>query len=124
MEGSTSYLVITRPGNQYRDALRAYSIEVDGEDRGSVRAGETLTIEVPAGSHEVRASIDWTGSPAVAIDARAGEQVWLVVEPAGSASTALFQLFRPTSYLALRVMEDDPPAPSPTDDADESEHMR
>ena len=112
MADGTSHLVITRPGHHYRDAVRSYLLEVDGEDAGSIRAGQTVTLEVPAGSHKVRASIDWTGSPAVIVDARPGAQVRLLVEPAGSAFSALFQIFKPMSYLKFRVQDETPSGPS------------
>lgn len=112
MADGTSHLVITRPGHHYRDAVRSYLLEVAGEDAGSIKAGETVTLEVPAGSHKVRASVDWTGSPAVIVDAQPGEQIQLLVEPAGSAFSALFQIFKPMSYLKLTVQEGTPPGPS------------
>lgn len=122
MADGTSHLVITRPGHYYRDAVRSYLLEVDGEDAGSIKAGETVILEVPAGSHKVRASIDWTGSPAVIVDARPGAQIRLLVGPAGSALSALLQIFKPMSYLKLSVQEETPPGPSTSTRPDPKQH--
>lgn len=103
METSTGQLVINRPAGHYRDAIRAYLIEVDGEERGALAPGDSLVIEVPAGSRTIQANIDWTGSPRLTVDVRAGARITMVVEPGGSAFTALFQLFKPRSYLKLSI---------------------
>lgn len=98
-------LVITRPAGQYRDAIRAYLIEVDGEERGALKPGDSLVVDVPAGARKVQANIDWTGSPPLTVDVQAGASITVVVEPGGSAFTALFQLFKPRSYLKLSIQQ-------------------
>jgi hypothetical protein len=71
--------------------------------RGEVRPGETLRVELAPGPHQVRARIDWTGSPPTEVNIPGGSSVQLRVEPAGSNLQALTQLFRSDSYLRLIV---------------------
>lgn len=59
----------------WRDRLRRYTILVDESEVGSVSNGESTTLEVDPGPHRLRLTIDWTGSPTLAFDARDGEAV-------------------------------------------------
>jgi hypothetical protein len=94
------YFVISRPSGRYRDAARRYRIEVDGNEALKIGAGERVEVPISTAAHSVRARIDWSGSPAVAI-APGTHTPHLVVRPAGSAWSAIFQLFGRTTYLAL-----------------------
>jgi hypothetical protein len=57
-----------RASGSYRDRLRSYRILIDGERAGSVKEGQTASVEVPPGRHEVELRIAWCRSPAIAID--------------------------------------------------------
>lgn len=65
----------------FRFFLRGFKIHIDGAVVGSVRNGGSLTFAVPAGRHEVRASLDWQGSPPLAVDVPPGATVVLTVAP-------------------------------------------
>jgi hypothetical protein len=70
--GPRSSLVLQRiPA--YRDALRAYSVVVDGEHIGKVRNGESATFELEEGSHELRLFVDWVRSRPIRFEVRRGE---------------------------------------------------
>jgi hypothetical protein len=94
-------IVVRRSHGPYRDLLRRYTIEVDGVVRGSVAREGQIEIEVPGGVHEVRATIDWTGSPSVPVQVRPGRTVTLQVEPAGGVFAAFLQVWRRDAYLHL-----------------------
>jgi hypothetical protein len=100
MSGSGT-LRVTRPAGPHRDSRRTYRLLVDGEERARLAPGEQVDLRLPAGPHRVRAAIDWTGSPEVAVQVRRGRRTALRAEPSGPAVAALFQLFGRTRYLRL-----------------------
>ncbi len=69
-----------RPGG-YVDRARAYKVLVDGEEKGRIKAGESVTADVAPGRHEVHLGIDWARSPTLAVDVQPGEQVTLHCRP-------------------------------------------
>jgi hypothetical protein len=94
-------IVVRRKPGGYRDRVRSYKVTIDGTERGTLPAGGTVETEVVPGRHEVRVTIDWTGSPVVAVDVPPGGTAELDAEPAGSAIAALWQLWTPHSYIRL-----------------------
>lgn len=66
-----------------RDRLRSYDVMIDERPSGRLRRGKEIVIDVAPGHHEVRIKIDWTGSPQVAVDVAADQQVNLVAVPKG-----------------------------------------
>ena len=98
---AAGHIVVSRPPGGYRDLLRRYEVEVDGVVRGSVARGERLEIDVPAGRHDVRAKIDWTGSPVVPVEVPPGQAVTLRVEPGGNLLKAVLQVWGGGTYLRL-----------------------
>ncbi len=95
-------IAVRRPEGAWRDRLRSYWIEIDGVRVGKVRRGEQVEFPVAARSHNVRAVIDWTGSPVVQVEVADGETARLSVGPAGN-SFQLWQLGKRDSYLKLAV---------------------
>lgn len=83
-----------------RDVLRAYWILLDGARVGKIRLGGTLSVEIGPGEHWAQARIDICGSRRVDFHAGPGEEVRLVVEPAGNAFM-LWQIVLPTGGLRL-----------------------
>ena len=55
------------------NSLRKIAIYIDGKKVGSISNGSTVTFEVAEGIHEVRAKIDWCGSPKVTCSIQEGE---------------------------------------------------
>src|SRR5438067_12666923 len=84
------YFLIARPAGRYRDGMRRYRIEVDGQAVLTIGPGEDHQVPISDQAHVVRARIDWTGSPPVGL-APGTDTPHLVVKPAGSARSALFQ---------------------------------
>jgi hypothetical protein len=60
----------TRDGG---DFVRKYRLEVDGRKVGVLAAESSLAVDVEPGPHVCRARIDWTGSPATAVEPLAGQ---------------------------------------------------
>jgi hypothetical protein len=98
--GPSARIAVRRPEGAWRDLLRSYWIEIDGIRVGTVRRGEQVQFPVEAGVHDVRAVIDWTGSPVVPVDVAEGGTARLRVGPAGNAFQ-FWQLLRGDSYLEL-----------------------
>jgi hypothetical protein len=94
-------IVFTRPGGHYRDALRSYTLEVDGVPRGRIKPGQSVAVDIEPGPHTARAQISWTGSPPLEVNLEPGEEVRLRVEPAGTPAQALWQVVGRTRYLRL-----------------------
>jgi hypothetical protein len=97
-------IVVRRPPGGARDLLRKYRIEIDGTRAGTVARGEAREFTVPAGTHRVRAGIDWAGSRPLCVELAPGEVAHLRVEPGGSA-LRVDQMFSTTSYLQLSAEE-------------------
>ena len=81
--------------------MRAYRLEVDDVARGRLQPGQAMTVEVEPGRHAVRVRIDWTGSPPEEVSLGPGEEVRLLVQPAGTAATAFPRMFGRTGYLSI-----------------------
>ena len=92
MEGTPSNAKITveRQAGGYTDRARAYKLLVDGEEKGSLNAGESVTAEVPAGSHQVQMKIDWATSLPIDVIADAGQEVRLSCKPNANPLTVLW----------------------------------
>jgi hypothetical protein len=94
---------IARRADSYVDRTRKYKLMVDGQRRGAVRRGDTLTVDVPAGRHVVALKIDWAGSREVTVDVPEGGVVKLWCEPAASAASGLaHSIFNRHGYIELR----------------------
>jgi len=83
VEQPTATIEVHRTTDDARDRGRSYRIEIDGRRVGKLRRGESAKYPVPPGRHTVRARIDWTGSPALQVDASADAPARVVVGPAG-----------------------------------------
>jgi hypothetical protein len=94
-------IIFIRPGGRYRDALRSYTLEVDGVPRGRIKPGQTVVIDIEPGLHTVRARISWTGSPERQVSLGPAEEVRLRVEPAGTPVHALGQVAGRTGWLRI-----------------------
>ncbi|MGQ0465806.1 MAG: hypothetical protein ACT4QG_10860 [Sporichthyaceae bacterium] len=83
-----------------QDMFRAYTIVIDGTARGKLKRGRRQAFEVPPGSHTVRATINWCGSPEVPVEVTARQTVEFEVVGGGNPNVA-FAEAAATEYLAL-----------------------
>jgi hypothetical protein len=100
------------------DRFRAYNIVVDGNESADVRNGESTSLELSPGQHEIHAQSDWTASNAVLVTLAEGDAVHLGVAndinllefTTGPAGIAQVLVAEKDSYLKLGFI--DPPASS------------
>ena len=97
---SDAKITFTRPAGLYRDALRSYSLEVDGRALRSIKPGETVSLDVAPGHHTVQARISWTGSPQREVSLMPGEEARFRVEPAGTPQQ-IWQVVGRPRYLRI-----------------------
>jgi hypothetical protein len=82
-------IVLRRERGSYRDFMRSYQVIVDGEMAAKIKRGQTLTLPIPAGRHEIFIRIDWCRSPVLEVDAGSGQVIEMSCEPAGSSTEGL-----------------------------------
>lgn len=99
-------LIIRRP-KQSVDRFRRYTIMLNGRDVATIKRGEDLSLEIPAGPYVAMARIDWCGSRPLAFKAAEGETVQLEVGSNlggwKSLAAVLYVFAWPTDYLYLRM---------------------
>ncbi|WP_282945723.1 hypothetical protein [Cellulomonas endometrii] len=72
--GPPARLLLSR-GDDSAGMLRHIRVTVDGAEVARLKPLTALEVEVPPGRHRVRASMDWTTSPALELDLAPGERV-------------------------------------------------
>ncbi|MFS8100457.1 hypothetical protein LFM09_25340 [Lentzea alba] len=97
---SLGLISVYRPAAVWRDRARRYWIEINGVRSGQIGHDEHLEFPVQPGVYDLRAAIDWTGSPVVRLSVAPGQTVRLTVEPAGN-SFQFWQSFTKQGYLKL-----------------------
>ena len=74
---------------------------VDSQERGSIRPGETLQLEVAAGPHSVQIAIDWARSPTLDVEVAGGETVLLRCAPNTAQSPLVGATLGRGKYVSL-----------------------
>jgi hypothetical protein len=74
---------------------------VDSQERGSIRPGETLQLEVAAGRHSVQIAIDWARSPTLDVEVAGGETVLLRCAPNTAQSPLVGATLGRGKYVSL-----------------------
>ena len=93
---------VDRDPGGYADRARAYKVLIDGEERGTVKHGEGVELEVSPGSHEVQMKVDWATSPALDVTLGEGERAEFLCAPNATPMTAIFYaFFKRGSYIRL-----------------------
>jgi hypothetical protein len=85
-------LTVERGHKAWMDRARAYKIMVDGQEAGEVRDGQTETVQVTPGPHEVQMKIDWARSPAIPVEVPEGGEVRVRCWPNANPGTALYYI--------------------------------
>lgn len=47
---------------EFKDAIRAYQVELNDQAIGTIRTGESVSFNIPPGKHHLRMKIDWCSS--------------------------------------------------------------
>ncbi len=63
----------------YTDAIRDYTILLDGKQVASLKSGATASVDVAAGEHSITAKIDWCGSQTLRFSIREDESASFAV---------------------------------------------
>ena len=102
MTGGEGRIVVHRDSG-YVDLLRSYAINVDGKKVGAVRNGGGLEVLLPAGPHEVWATIDWVRSPRITVEIVEGgtSELWV----GHGDPSSVFKMWG-EGYLTLREVQD------------------
>lgn len=58
---------------EFKDAARAYQVELDGQVIGKLKRGESMGFDVQAGKHRLRLKIDWCRSPDLNFEIQTGQ---------------------------------------------------
>ncbi len=90
-------LVVVRPAGS---GPSTYRIVVDGQVKGTVAAGHELTLALAPGTHQVRAQLEWTGSPDVDVHVGPGATTTVRVEP-----RSLRHALSRAGYLSLTLVD-------------------
>ena len=57
----------------FKDAVRAYKVELDGQVIVSISGGESVSFNIQPGAHRLRLKIDWCGSNPVGFQINEGQ---------------------------------------------------
>ncbi|MGD7428285.1 hypothetical protein [Ralstonia pseudosolanacearum] len=85
----------------FQDAMRNYSILVDGHTVGEIGKDSEISISVDAGKHILEAKIDWGRSKPLEINIKDNETQRFLVENSGQFSTLYSITFGRKSYLQI-----------------------
>lgn len=95
--------------SQRVNSMREYDIYLDGQKINAISNGETKTIEVSNGNHEIYLKVDWCKSKKLNINLAEGQELKL---KCGSKITgikqifSLFYIFSPGSWVYLDYLAD------------------
>jgi hypothetical protein len=96
--------VTVKRGGGYIDAIRAYKIVLDGQVVGAVSRNGELTVQAPAGPHEIHAAVDWCSSNRVTFSLADSEAKTFECGNNTKLFTQLFTvLFHRSQYLWMRA---------------------
>jgi hypothetical protein len=65
---------LRRESRDWAERFRSYRILLDGVRVGSIKRGQTVSLESTAGHHTLQVAIDWGRSPVVELTLGSGEQ--------------------------------------------------
>jgi hypothetical protein len=88
----------------WQDLLRTYQVFVDGKLVGRLKRSSELSMDLPSGRYACRVGIDWSGSPTVTAEVRAGEVTMLHVLP-GVEGDRLERGLSAEGYLRIEIEE-------------------
>ena len=103
MAGSTAQIALKRLRRPIGDVLRTYKVVIDGITVADIRRGETKTLDVPPGQHEIHLEIDWAASRRLTLNLSEGDVASLTcsARPPNSGWTALAS----KNYIKLEIVD-------------------
>lgn len=97
-------LSIERDSRGWVDRYRSYKIVVNGDEVGSLKAGEEKVIGVDAGSAEVYLKIDWCRSRKILLDLDAESKVQLSCRPRTVLTAFYGVTFGRNDYIQIEAI--------------------
>jgi len=100
---------ITR-SSEYANRLRDIKIFIDNRQVGSIANGKTQVFEIPGGSHQVQAKIDWGRSNILTIKLGADEKKSVQLtsfakhNPLGTLAAIYYTTIASDRYLHLELV--------------------
>ena len=91
-------IIVSRPDEAWANRFRSYKVFVDGKAAASLGRGQESTIEVTAGRHSLRATLDWGSSPTVEVELAEGDRAYVLCQ-----SGFKFSLARPRALLYITI---------------------
>ena len=101
----SSLLVLERI-HHYRDTIRGYHVEIDGEKVGSIRDDQTVGFEVDPGQHSVRLKLMCIASPVYLAEVAPGGETHLRCGPNGGIAQAWRLFLAPRTAIFLEGSDD------------------
>lgn len=83
-------LVVQREVVGLTDHLRSYKVVLDGSVVSRLRPGESCTLDVSPGTHELFLKIDWGRSKKVNVNLESGQTTQFLCAPRGNVATGLY----------------------------------
>lgn len=96
-----SDLVLSRI-HHYRDTIRGYQVQINGEFVGRVKDSQEETFTLRPGTYTVRLRLLWIFSPKVEVTLRSGGETRLVCGPNGGILQAWRLFLAPLTAIFLR----------------------
>ena len=72
------------------DALRPYKVVIDQESAGHLAPGQSMTVELDPGEHEIYVSVDWARSKKAQFSLESGETARFDCAPRANLFTDLY----------------------------------
>ena len=88
--------------HHYRDTIRGYQVQIDGEFVGRVKDDQSETYTLRPGTYEVRLRLLWIFSPVVEIVLAPAGETHMVCGPNGGILQAWRLFVAPTTAIFLR----------------------
>ncbi|MDG2114470.1 MAG: hypothetical protein P8N02_17895 [Actinomycetota bacterium] len=96
-------LLVLERIHHYRDTIRRYHVEIDGERLGQVRDDDRIAFEVDPGEHSVRLKLMWISSPTYLVDVPAGGEAYVRCGPNGGLAQAWRLFLAPTTAIFVEA---------------------
>lgn len=91
--------------HHYRDTIRRYHVEIDGQRVGQIRDNDHVAFEVAPGQHVVRLRLLWISSPKYLVEVAPGTESWVTCGPNGGIMQAWRLFLAPATAIFINGRE-------------------
>lgn len=96
-----STLLVLERIHHYRDTIRTYHVEIDGERVGRIGDDDRMGFEVEPGEHSVRLRLMWISSPTYLVNVPAGSEAHVRCGPNGGLLQAWRLFLAPATAIFI-----------------------